>query len=136
MSVPRFCRRRKSLYSLEGSKCSKCGKLYFPSRLRCVECNSYEMENYLFSGEGKIITYSWVYTPPQGFDSSIPYCLAIVELAEGPRLTTQVVGLTEAESKIGMPVEFSFRKISTEGDEGVITYGYKFRPKGYPNHKK
>ena len=93
------------------------------------------MEMYNFSGEGKILTYSWVYTPPKGFDSNIPYCLAIVELTEGPKLTTQIVGVSEPEIKIGMPVEFAFRKISTEGDEGVITYGFKFRPKGYPNHK-
>ncbi|MFW9922819.1 MAG: Zn-ribbon domain-containing OB-fold protein [Candidatus Thorarchaeota archaeon] len=136
MSVPRFWRRRRSLYSLEGVKCSKCGKLYFPTRNRCLECNTSEMETYNFSGIGKVITYSWVYTPPAGFDSRIPYCLAIVELEEGPRLTTQISAVDMDEVQIGMPVEFAFRKISSEGEEGVITYGFKFRPLGYPNHKK
>ena len=132
MSVPRTWRRKRSLYSLEGSKCSKCTKIYFPSRTRCIECNSEELLPYNFSGYGKVITYSWVYTPPKGFNSRIPYCLAIVELDEGPRLTSQIVGLDEGEVKIDMPVEFAFRKISSEGSEGVITYGFKFRPKGYP----
>lgn len=94
------------------------------------------MEEYEFSGKGTVKTFSWVYTAPKGFDSRIPYCLAIVELEEGPRLTTQLAGVKIEEVEIGMPVEFSFRKISAEGEEGVITYGFKFRPAGYPNHQK
>ena len=62
--------------------------------------------------------------------------VGVVELEEGPRLRTQLVAVEEGDVKIGMPVEFSFRKISSEGDEGVITYGFKFRPKNYPNHLK
>ena len=100
-----------------------------------MECNSYSVEPFLFSGFGKVITFSWVYTPPKGFNNAIPYCLAIVELVEGPRVTTQIVGVGQKNVKIDMPVEFAFRKISSEGEEGVITYGFKFRPKGYPNHK-
>ena len=135
MSVPRFWRRINSLYRLEGVKCKDCGKEYFPARSRCVECNSYSVEPFLFSGFGKVITFSWVYTPPKGFNNTIPYCLAIVELDEGPKVTTQIVGVDQKNVKIDMPVEFAFRKISSEGEEGVITYGFKFRPKGYPNHK-
>ncbi|NHJ48037.1 MAG: Zn-ribbon domain-containing OB-fold protein [Asgard group archaeon] len=135
MSVPRFWRRINSLYRLEGSKCPKCNKIYFPSRKRCVECNSYDLEIALLSGNGKVVTFSWVYTPPKGFRSSIPYCLAIIELEEGPRLTSQVVAVEEGQVSIDMPIEFAFRKISSEGEEGVITYGFKFRPRNYPNHK-
>ncbi len=136
MSVPRTWRNRRALYSLEGSKCQKCGKYYFPGRTRCLDCNTSGLENHNFSGTGKVATYSWVYTPPKGFNNRIPYCLAIVELDEGPKLTTQLVAVEEGDVEIGMPVEFSFRKISSEGDEGVITYGFKFRPKNYPNHLK
>ena len=136
MSVPRTWRNRKALYNLEGSKCQKCGKYYFPGRTRCPDCNTNGLDNYHFSGTGKVATYSWVYTPPKGFNNRIPYCLAIVELDEGPKLTTQLVAVEEGDVKIGMSVEFSFRKISSEGDEGVITYGFKFRPKNYPNHLK
>ena len=136
MSVPRVWRRRKVLYRLEGVKCPKCGKIYFPARERCLECNTTPLEEYLFSGYGKIVTFTWVYTPPKGFKSRIPYCLAIIELDEGPRLTAQVVAVEQNDVSIGMPVEFAFRKIASEGEEGVITYGFKFRPKGYPNHAK
>jgi len=134
VSVPRFWRRINSLYRLEGSKCPKCGKLYFPSRKRCIECNTSPLEPNIYSGFGKIVSYSWVYTPPKGFNSRIPYCLAIVELDEGPRLTTQIVAVDMGDVEIDMPVEFAFRRISAEGEEGVITYGFKFRPKNYPIH--
>lgn len=136
VSVPRFWRRINSLYRLEGSKCPECGEKYFPSRNRCIKCNSTNLEKYLFSGKGKIISYTWVYTPPKGFNNRIPYCLAIVELDEGPRLTSQIVAVEENQVKIDMPIEFAFRKISSEGEEGVITYGFKFRPQFYPNHQK
>lgn len=136
MSVPRFWRRINSLYRLEGSKCKKCKKLYFPARERCPKCNTLEVEPYVFSGNGKIITYTWINTPPKNFENRIPYCLAIVELEEGPKITTQIVGVEEEQVEIGMPVEFSFRRLTTQGSEGVITYGFKFRPQGYPNHHK
>jgi uncharacterized OB-fold protein len=93
------------------------------------------MKETLFSGNGEVVSYSWVYTPPKGFKSRIPYCLAIVELEEGPRLTSQIVAVEKGKVKINMPVEFAFRKISAEGEEGVITYGFKFRPRDYPKHK-
>ncbi|MEA2071919.1 MAG: Zn-ribbon domain-containing OB-fold protein [Asgard group archaeon] len=134
MTVPRFWRRINSLYRLEGTKCRDCGQLYFPSRERCVECNSLNVEPYLFEGTGEIITFSWVYTAPKGFENRTPYCLAIVELTEGPRLTTQIIGLNKGEVKIGMEVEFAFRRIASEGEEGIIKYGFKFQPKDYPNH--
>jgi hypothetical protein len=134
MSVPRFWRRINSLYRLEGTRCKDCNEFYFPSRERCVKCNSLNVESYPFTGKGKVVTFTWIYTPPKNFKSRIPYCLAIVELDEGPRLTTQLAGVDQGEVEIGMRVEFSFRKISTDGEEGVITYGFKFRPENYPNH--
>jgi uncharacterized OB-fold protein len=53
--------------------------------------------------------------------------LAIVELEEGPRLTAQVVGVSEKEVKIGDEVEMVFRKIMEDSEEGLIHYGYKFK---------
>jgi uncharacterized OB-fold protein len=53
--------------------------------------------------------------------------MAIVQLDEGPKLTTQLVGLDQ-EPEAGMKVRAVFRKIAEEGAEGVIYYGYKFAP--------
>ena len=56
-----------------------------------------------------------------------PYVLAIVELDEGPRLTAQLV-CSPDEVRIGMRVRPVFRRISADGESGVIHYGTKFAP--------
>ena len=55
--------------------------------------------------------------------------MAIVELEEGAKLTTQIVDCNPEDVEIGDEVEMVFRKIREEGDDGVISYGYKFRLK-------
>lgn len=44
-------------------------------------------------------------------------------------LTAQLTDVDPKEVRIGMPVEMVTRKLSVEGDEGLIQYGYKFRPR-------
>ncbi len=53
---------------------------------------------------------------------------SIVEMEEGCRLTSQIIDVDPAAVKIGMQVEAAFRKLGSEGEAGVIHYGYKFRP--------
>jgi uncharacterized protein len=43
-------------------------------------------------------------------------------------VTAQLTDVDAQEVKIGMPVEMVTRKLSQEGEEGQILYGYKFRP--------
>jgi uncharacterized OB-fold protein len=57
-----------------------------------------------------------------------PYTIALVKLEEGPLLTAQLTDVANEEVEIGMPVEMVTRKLSTQGEEGLIIYGYKFRP--------
>ena len=54
--------------------------------------------------------------------------MALVKLEEGPLVTAQLTDDNNEEVEIGMPVEMVTRKIRTQGDEGLIIYGYKFRP--------
>jgi uncharacterized OB-fold protein len=131
-SVPMFWRRMKSLYSLIGVECLNCGKKYFPPRLICPECGGKEMKDYRFKGTGKVVSYSIIDVPPKGLKYQTPYGLAIVELDEGVRVTGQLVGCNLEEIKAGMRVETTFRKIIAVNKNGVIQYGYKFRPEGYP----
>ena len=81
-----------------------------------------------FSGKGKVFAYSEITSPPVGFELEVPYILAIVELEEGPKITSQLVGCTLKDTKIGMNVESVFRKVQEDGEEGLIHYGYKFVP--------
>ncbi|MEM4390007.1 MAG: Zn-ribbon domain-containing OB-fold protein [Candidatus Micrarchaeia archaeon] len=115
-------------YRLEGSRCERCGTNYFPSRIVCPKCRRKgKIVDVVFKGEGKIYSYTTVYSPPAGFELAVPYVLAIVELTEGPRLTAQIVAKPE-EVDIGTPVRMVFRKIQEDGKEGLIHYGFKFKP--------
>jgi len=49
-------------------------------------------------------------------------------LDDGPKLTSQIVDCKREDLKIGRRVEACFRRIYTDGKEGIINYGLKFRP--------
>lgn len=87
-----------------------------------------EEKTFTFSGRGTIYSYSTVYDAPAGFEAYKPYVVGLIKLDEGPMVTAQITDIDVKEVEIGMPVEMVTRKLRTEGDEGVIVYGYKFRP--------
>jgi len=131
MSVSRFWREFDARYKLEGNQCTVCGKKFYPPREICDDCHRKsvgKMEKFQFSGLGKLHTYTVIHTPPSEFKDQSPYIVGIVELEEGPKVTTQIVECDPENVKIGMPVKSVFRKIKAEGEGGVIQYGYKFVP--------
>lgn len=90
---------------------------------------------FLFSGKGTI--YSWTRVErdhaPAEFVDLAPYYVALVDLDEGPRVTAMLSDLdtflpVDERIKIGQPVEMVTRKLSQDGERGMLIYGYKFRP--------
>ena len=77
--------------------------------------------------EGKIVTFSEVFSAPYGFELETPYFIAIIELKNGARLLSQIVDSEKEKIKIGAMVKKVFRKISDIDPEGPIAYGYKFK---------
>lgn len=121
-------RRIPERYRLVGSACETCKTNFFPLRKLCPNCRRKgKMTAKQFSGKGKIYSFTQVSSGPAGFELEAPYVLAIIELEEGPRLTAQIVGVSEKEVKIGDCVEMIFRRIAEDSPEGLIHYGYKFR---------
>ncbi len=117
-------------YNLIGSKCIHCGKVYFPVRVICPECRRKgKLEEIKLSGKGRIHTYSVIHTPTDDFKLISPYVVAIIELEEGNRITSQLVDSNGDNISSGNEVEVVCRKIREEGDDGVISYGYKFKLK-------
>jgi len=80
-----------------------------------------------FSGKGTVYSFTTVQDAPAGFEEQAPYVLALIKLDEGPTITAQLTDL-EGPVEIGMRVEMVTRKLRTEGRQGMILYGYKFRP--------
>jgi uncharacterized OB-fold protein len=125
MISPKYFREIPQRYRLEAGKCKKCGTAYFPPRLVCLECKSKEFTKINLSSEGKLLTYTVVRVGSDKFSQQSPFAVAIVELKDGVRLTTQLADVEFDKLKIGLKVKMVFRKIQDEGKSGLHCYGYK-----------
>jgi uncharacterized OB-fold protein len=96
-------------------RCIGCGRRRFPPRDICSECLGREAEWVGSSGRGHLVSFNvmhQVYHP--GFAAEVPYAVVLVELKEGPRITSNLVGVPANEVRIGMPVKVVFEKLSDE----------------------
>lgn len=128
MEIPRNWRLRAQRYALVGEECDHCHTKIFPPRDICPDCGQEAKAHYAFSGKGEVYSFTVVHDPPTGYEDQAPYAIALVKLEEGPIVTAQLTDVDSAQLAIGMPVEMVTRKLRAEGEEGVIHYGYKFRP--------
>jgi uncharacterized protein len=128
MSIPRNWRTRQQRYSLRAEVCNECGNTIFPPRDVCPYCAEEKQSWTNLSGRGEVYSYTTMYSAPAAFEEYTPYTVALVKLAEGPLITAQLTDVDTEDISIGMPVEMVTRKLSQDGDEGQIVYGYKFRP--------
>jgi uncharacterized protein len=107
---------------LMGSRCQSCGLLHAPPRRLCPACYAEDMEWVEMSGEGTLLAFTTIHIAPTamieaGYDRKNPYCTGIVQLAEGPAVSAQILGVDPArpqEIEIGMPLRVAF----VERDEG------------------
>jgi len=128
MSVPRYWREIPQRTRLEGQKCGYCGTVNYPPRARCLKCGSTSLEQYRLPEKGSLISFTIVRNPPLGFERNAPYALGLIELEDGTKITAQITDVELDDLRIGMPVESVFRKVSEDGDAGIIRYAIKFRP--------
>lgn len=128
MEVPRHWRIKKQRYSMVGEICPHCDQKIFPPRDVCPECGEEARTLYQFSGRGEVYSYTTVFDAPAGHEDQAPYTVALVKLEEGPMVTAQLTDMADQKAEIGMPVEMVTRRLRSDGDRGVLIYGYKFRP--------
>ncbi len=127
VNVPLYWRRIDNRYNLAGTSCKTCKTKFFPPRSLCPTCRRKgDLVEFKFSGKGKVVSWTNVHAAPEGHGMNTPYLIAVIELEEGPNVLAQLVGFEEPQ--IGDNVEVAFRKVREEGKEGIICYGYKFRP--------
>ena len=81
--------------------------MYFYPRPFCPHCSSRDVEWFTASGRGTLHTYVISHRAAPGFQDYVPYVIAIVELDEGPRMMTNIVGVDPQPQKllIDMAVE-------------------------------
>ena len=106
---------------LMGTKCKKCGEMYFPPRADCLKCLNDKIEWVEYSGQGTLTSFTTIHTAPKGFEDIAPYTLGIVDLKEGGRLIAWTKDISDKEIKIGMPVKIVPR-IFEETEEIKLYY--------------
>jgi uncharacterized protein len=102
-------------HRLELPRCNACGKMWFPPSQSCPHCLAADFTWTPASGLGKVhsfVTYHRVYHP--AFAPEVPYVVALIELAEGPRLLTNIVGLAPEAVHCDMPVEVVFDDVNED----------------------
>jgi len=114
------CARRELCFQ----ECAGCGHRWLPPSVLCPRCWGADTRWTPACGEGTVFSfavYHRAYHP--AFRSRLPYVVAVIELGEGPRLLSNVVGMAPAEVRVDMPVRLEFQ------DEGGVTLPV-FRPVG------
>jgi uncharacterized OB-fold protein len=101
-------------HELSLQRCRACGEYVFYPRAVCPRCFGSDLEWRTVSGRGTLHTFTVVHRGLRGFPLGPPYVIAVVELAEGPRLMTNLVGVDPdpAKIRIGTPVEVVFEDVS------------------------
>ena len=90
-------------------RCNACGRFWFPPSQRCRHCLSADFAWRECAGEGRIysfVVYHRLYHP--GFENDVPYVVGIVELDEGPRLLTNIIGTPWEDIRCDMRVRVVF----------------------------
>ncbi|MCX5605782.1 OB-fold domain-containing protein [Streptomyces phaeochromogenes] len=94
-------------------RCDGCRTLRFPWLPGCNACGCPDWDTVEAGGEGTVYSYVVMHHPPfPAFDP--PYAVGLIELAEGVRMISNVVGVPHDRVRIGMPVRLEFEQVDEE----------------------
>ena len=106
------CRRGRLMLQ----RCSDCGHVRFPPTRFCARCRSARCEWVDSKGEGQV--FSWIVVrhpvPRDMYAQDVPYVVALIELAEGVRVPSNIVGCAPEDVTAGMPVSVIFRAVTPD----------------------
>ena len=104
------CKRHELLVQ----RCTGCGVVRFWDQPMCPDCHATAGEAVRASGRGTVWSYTTTHHAfNRAWKDELPYTVVVVELDEGPRMTSNLVG-GGAEVRIGARVEVAFDDVSPE----------------------
>ena len=117
-------RERDEDLALVGQRCRRCSAVQFPRQRVCESCFAKDAFDALRLSDrtGRIVTYTFDFF----FPTPDPPTIVTVTEVEGARIHLQLVNASPQETRIGLPVEFSFRRIHQTG--GRPNYYWKATP--------
>ena len=90
-------------------KCRACGSTWFPPTLMCPSCGTADHEWVEVSGRGTVFSFVVMHRVyHQAFADKVPYVVAVIDLEEGPRILSNVVGIPPHEVHCDMAVRVTF----------------------------
>ncbi|HEY5899775.1 MAG TPA: OB-fold domain-containing protein [Burkholderiales bacterium] len=111
-------------HELRLPKCDACGALRIQFERWCPQCGSDKSSWARLSGRATVWSHCTFHRKYFAeFEADLPYGVALVQLEEGPKLITNIVGIRHDEVRIGLPVEVVFDDVTPE-----VTL-IKFRPR-------
>ncbi|MBS1676372.1 MAG: Zn-ribbon domain-containing OB-fold protein [Actinobacteria bacterium] len=106
-------------------RCIDCAAHFFYPRDHCPTCLGDRVEWTEVSGRATLHTYLICHDPAPGFENDVPYVIAIVELEEGPRMMSNIVGV-EPDPEL-LPLDLPLEVVFEERNSVVLPF---FRPAG------
>jgi uncharacterized OB-fold protein len=109
-------------------RCDACGRSFFYPRNGCPHCSSLDVTWERVSGRARLHTYVISHRHAPGFAHGVPYAIAVVELEEGPRMMSNIIGIDNIPEQLELDMELVV-DFEPRGDQMVPV----FRPaKGAP----
>ena len=94
-----------------GTRCVDCGQVFFPPRVDCYKCLSSNVEWFVISGKGKLITYSKLKYAPVGFENDLPYSIAVLDYGDYKIFGRIASRVPEDDIKLGMEMKTVANKL-------------------------
>lgn len=103
-------------------RCDACDVVVWFPRKHCPECWTESLTTFDASGNGIVYSYTIIRKVANEYKGATPFVVAYVELEEGPRVMTNIVGCDVDAVRVGMPVSIEFH------DTGEGSALYRFHP--------
>jgi uncharacterized OB-fold protein len=103
-------------------RCDDCDLVIWFPRRHCPSCWREDPATFDASGLGEVYSYTIIHKGSNEWREAAPYVVAYVELAEGPRVLTNITGCDPADVRVGMPVRIVWQ------DTGAGSALYRFVP--------
>ncbi len=95
--------------------CKPCNAVVHYPRVACPSCLGEDLEWRAASGSGEVYAYCVMRNPANpAMADRVPYVVALVDLEEGARMMTNIVGCTPEDVSVGMPVRVAWEDLPDE----------------------
>ena len=96
-------------------QCASCSHVQFYPRLVCTRCSGRRLSWIAASGDGRVKSFTIVRRAvSEGYAPVVPFVVALIQLAEGPSMMSNVVGCDPVTVEMNMPVRVTFDRWTEE----------------------